>query len=143
MKWPFPVARLLTLVLIDQLIKYLALSSEAVPGRVHINRFASFTTFTFSTTNMLLLLGGSLLVTLLIAQGVSNPRSRQSVKLILAGGISNLIDRIRIGGVIDILHVGRLSFNIADIFIFLGVTLLLVQMVNREEAEKARYPQDS
>jgi signal peptidase II len=52
--------------------------------------------------------------------------------LFLAGGISNWIDRIAIGRVIDFLDIGigpvRTGiFNIADVAILLGVALLLVE----------------
>ena len=46
--------------------------------------------------------------------------------LILAGGISNLIDRVRFGGVIDYITIGWWpSFNLADCFILAGVIILL------------------
>jgi len=50
--------------------------------------------------------------------------------LVLAGGLSNLVDRIALGSVIDFLNVGigpvRTGiFNVADVAILLGITLLL------------------
>lgn len=49
--------------------------------------------------------------------------------MVLSGAISNVIDRIRFGGVVDFIHVhyGNWSFpvfNVADIFITCGVFLL-------------------
>ena len=51
---------------------------------------------------------------------------------IFAGGLSNLIDRVWRGGVLDFLslNIGDWywpTFNIADIFIFLGVALLVIK----------------
>lgn len=42
------------------------------------------------------------------------------LSFVLAGGISNYIDLIRLGYVRDPLNIGTLVFNIADISIFIG-----------------------
>jgi signal peptidase II len=52
--------------------------------------------------------------------------------LFLAGGYSNLIDRVVLGSVIDFLNVGVGSwrtgiFNVADVAIMAGVALLLIE----------------
>lgn len=64
-----------------------------------------------------------------------------SLYLILAGGISNLIDRIFRGYVIDFIDVNILNFpnfNIADICITLGIfTLILIVTKSLFENEKA------
>ncbi len=51
------------------------------------------------------------------------------VGLLLAGAISNLLDRLRFdGGVVDYIDVSFYSiFNIADIIIFVGVVLLVIE----------------
>ena len=51
--------------------------------------------------------------------------------LLIGGGVSNLADRIRDGAVVDFLNVGvgRLRtgiFNVADMAIMLGLTLLVI-----------------
>lgn len=49
------------------------------------------------------------------------------LSLILAGGISNLLDRVRTGNVIDFIKFGPIpSFNLADLAIFLGIILIIV-----------------
>lgn len=53
---------------------------------------------------------------------------RLSVTLMLAGGIANLIDRIRIGYVVDFIDVRAIRFaifNVADIFIVIGVFMMI------------------
>jgi len=59
--------------------------------------------------------------------------------LIVAGGISNLIDRIAMGRVIDFLNVGSGPlrtgiFNVADVAIFTGVALLALGHWRRSRA---------
>lgn len=62
--------------------------------------------------------------------------------LILAGGISNLFDRIFRGYVIDFIDVNLLNFpnfNIADISIIIGILLLGIQIlknINQKEDKK-------
>ena len=61
---------------------------------------------------------------------------------IVAGGFSNLIDRIRFDGVIDFLNFGIGSlrtgiFNIADMFIVTGATLLAMTSLTREPDQRA------
>ena len=56
---------------------------------------------------------------------------------ILAGGIGNMIDRLRLGYVVDMIEVEFISFpvfNVADCFITCGCILLMVHLVffNRE-----------
>ena len=52
--------------------------------------------------------------------------------LFVAGGMSNLIDRIAMGSVIDFLNIGIGSFrtgifNVADVTIMVGVSLLVIE----------------
>jgi signal peptidase II len=63
--------------------------------------------------------------------------TKVSLSLILSGALGNLIDRIRLGEVIDFidLHWYRLhwpAFNVADSAITMGMLLLLVQMLRRK-----------
>lgn len=48
--------------------------------------------------------------------------------LMLVGGISNVYDRLSVGGVIDVIHIAHvMSFNLADVYLTVGVLLLLVR----------------
>jgi signal peptidase II len=62
---------------------------------------------------------------------------RVGLVVFLAGGISNLVDRIAFGSVIDFLNVGfgpfRTGiFNVADVAIMAGVALLMLEHWRRE-----------
>jgi signal peptidase II len=59
-----------------------------------------------------------------------------SLSLILGGAIGNLIDRLRMGEVIDFIdlhwhHLHWPAFNVADSAISIGVILLFIQMVRK------------
>jgi signal peptidase II len=58
--------------------------------------------------------------------------AKTGLAMFLAGGVSNLVDRVATGRVIDFLNVGigpfRTGiFNVADIAIVVGIALLLVE----------------
>jgi signal peptidase II len=64
----------------------------------------------------------------------TQPRVRWALMLILGGAIGNLIDRLRIGYVIDFVEwfYGDFTwpnFNVADIGISVGVGLLVLDMI--------------
>ena len=57
---------------------------------------------------------------------------------IIGGALGNLVDRIRFGAVIDFLdfHIGEWhwpAFNVADIFIVIGVGLYIISMIFRKK----------
>ena len=63
--------------------------------------------------------------------------------LILAGAIGNLIDRIRVGYVVDFiaLYYGAWrfpAFNVADMAIFLGAVMLVLELLGMLPRRKAR-----
>ncbi len=57
----------------------------------------------------------------------------------LAGGaVGNIIDRVRFGAVVDFIDVGRWpTFNVADIFIVVGVALVVLQTFRRRPEHDA------
>ena len=65
----------------------------------------------------------------LLARVVRHPLGQWSLALILGGGIGNLIDRIRLGYVIDMLETMFMDFpvfNIADVFVVCGTAGALI-----------------
>ena len=55
--------------------------------------------------------------------------------LIISGGIGNFIDRVRQGFVVDMFHSDFMNFaifNVADIYLTIGVGLLLIYLLREE-----------
>ena len=55
--------------------------------------------------------------------------------LIISGGIGNFIDRLRQGFVVDMFHLDFMHFaifNVADIYLSIGVGLLLIYLLREE-----------
>jgi len=69
-----------------------------------------------------------------------------SLSLVFSGAAGNLIDRVRLGEVIDFLDVYWRShhwpaFNIADSAICIGVAMLALDMLLEEQRQKAGVPE--
>ena len=59
--------------------------------------------------------------------------------LIISGGIGNFIDRLRQGFVVDMFHLDFMNFaifNVADIYLTIGVGLLLIYILREESHER-------
>jgi len=56
-------------------------------------------------------------------------KGRLGVAVVAAAGLSNGVDRIVYGGVVDFIHYPRLGFvgNIADIWLMVGVIIIVAQ----------------
>jgi signal peptidase II len=68
-----------------------------------------------------------------------------SLSLIFSGALGNMIDRIRLGEVIDFLdvfwkHHHWPAFNVADSAITVGVTLLFIEMWREDRHKQAKSP---
>ena len=123
----------------DQLIKYwtvehLALGESAafLPGIVRLTRVhnygAAWSSFSGQTTALavvtVLLMGA--VAYLLVRRIVRHPLGVIAGVMILAGGVGNLIDRLFRGYVVDMFDLEFMSypiFNLADIFVVIGVLL--------------------
>jgi signal peptidase II len=70
-----------------------------------------------------------------------------ALSLILGGAIGNLIDRLRLGYVVDFVHVYWKhyqwpDFNLADSAITVGVTLLIIDILRSPQAEGRPNPEN-
>lgn len=87
----------------------------------------------------LILLPVVIIVALLIYVIVKKPRSKLlllSFSMIISGGIGNLIDRIRLGYVIDFFDFRLINFpvfNVADIWVTVGGALFIILLLFSKE----------
>lgn len=138
-------------LILDQVVKYvvtypLALQSRGYEGidiipvfglRWLENRGVSMGMLHADTELMRwLLVGMTMVISLFVAVWMWREKARQDVLalgLVLGGAIGNIIDRVRLGFVIDYadLHFGEwrpfLIFNLADAAITIGVLILLAR----------------
>ncbi len=113
----------LFLIFLDQIIKYSI--NKYFPALIFRNQGMIFGWVKNELVGYVLLIFGFLLLIYIIIQqkkqGIVN---YLALVLIFCGAIANLIDRLRFGYVIDYIHFFNLNvFNLADIYIFLGILL--------------------
>lgn len=71
------------------------------------------------------------------------PLLRWALALQLGGALGNLTDRLRLGFVTDFLSVGNFPvFNLADVFITLGIVILLLGAVLQRQESPVPAPQE-
>lgn len=145
---------------LDQLVKFvvtypLALQSRGDEGieilpifrlRWLENRGVSMGFFAGNDMMRWILVGMTMLIALFVAVWLWREKARQDVAalgLILGGALGNILDRIRLGFVVDYadLHFGGwrpfLIFNLADAAITIGVLILLARaLLLREKGAK-------
>lgn len=137
------------LIAADQLIKYWAVT-ELMPvgtmdfikigdtdilGFRYVQNFgAAFSSFSGARI-FLIVLTSALIIALsvwAIRDKKKHPFMVISVSAVIAGGIANLIDRIRLGYVVDYLEVRLFNFaifNFADICVVLGAICLVIYVI--------------
>lgn len=147
------------LVALDQFTKYLATVHLApvgtmpfIPGvlelRFVLNDGAAFSMFAGNRW-FLIIFTGIALAALAIYLLWKKPAARLeyiSLILILAGGLGNLIDRIRSGVVVDFFATTFMNFavfNVADCFVCVGVALLFFYVVWDEWKKSKDKKQDA
>lgn len=124
----------------DQLTKYLAqqLLSPLELGPFSygavINRQGLFG---LQVSNELLVGLGVLIIVamvILLLRGASNTERSLGYWLLLGGAASNLLDRVLVGGVVDVIGIGDLThFNLADVMILLGAVSLVRGLLKPHE----------
>jgi lipoprotein signal peptidase len=128
MKKSFFLQILITSILVplDQITKY-SIKERAIP--YHINT----TTFIFPLPNSIIILLSFLLLLILFAWFIKVTKESHhylslSLNLILAGGLSNFIDRLTLGYVLDWIYLPFFPFsvfNLADTYILIGTVLAI------------------
>ncbi len=151
------IAVIALLIGADQLFKFLAVKYLQGQGPKDFIKFGDFDVLglsycenrgaafsSFSGQKWLLIgLTGIMIIAIsvyLIRMKERHPLAVTSLTMVIAGGIGNLIDRIRIGYVVDYFEVRMFRFaifNFADILVVCGVILYLVYMLFIEGRGKA------
>ncbi len=130
------------LVVIDQVIKYFVASSHAVgdvlfkiPGFVEIVYAENYGGMMGTFSNMAKVLGVIALIVIVVGFVLLMIKKIRfgfvyiCITMILSGGIGNIIDRFRLGYVIDyinVLFVNFYVFNFADSLVTVGAILLII-----------------
>ncbi|HPE15496.1 MAG TPA: signal peptidase II [Oscillospiraceae bacterium] len=133
------------LVALDQVVKYLVATriplGGAVPFLPHIleltnmhNTGAAFSFLSGATWVLALASAAvSFLLAMALIQGFfRHPLGNWTLSVLLAGAVGNLIDRVRLGYVVDMfrpLFVNFAVFNVADICVTLSAIFLMVYVV--------------
>jgi len=67
-------------------------------------------------------------------QGKLSPLGDLAVNMIIGGAIGNMVDRIRLGYVVDMFYIPFFSvFNVADSFVTIGAVLLAICFLRTEK----------
>ena len=139
---------ILILILLDQAVKGYVVKEIPLGGmRRFIPKVVSLTYLKNSVAAFSMLENQQWFFTIitLIAMGASFVYLYRHIKgsiwlllgltLIISGGIGNFIDRLRQGFVVDMFHLDFMNFaifNVADIYLTIGVGLLLIYLLREE-----------
>ena len=144
---------LLMLIVFDQIIKYLIVKNFSIgEEKILMDNFLKFiyirntgAAFGILSGNIVFLIGISLLLIFYIVKemkkNIDNNLSLLSFSLILGGAIGNLIDRIFRGYVVDFISFTLFKrvmsiFNVADMYITIGVILLIYIVLKEGKYER-------
>ena len=151
-------------VAVDQLVKWWTVanlglyeSAPLLPGIVELmyirNTGGGFSilsdkTWLLTAVTAVLML---VLAVVLVKKVYDHPLAMWSLTLVIGGGIGNLIDRVRLGYVVDMFNLQFMNypvFNVADIFVVVGAIgfaayyLLLDDKIQKKKAEEKRHGTD-
>lgn len=144
---------ILLLIVFDQIIKYLIVNNFNIgEEKILIDNFLKFiyirntgAAFGILSGNIIFLIGISLLLIFYIIKemkkNINNNLSLLSFSLIIGGAVGNLIDRIFRGYVVDFISFTLFQremsiFNIADMYITIGVILLIYIVLKEGKYER-------
>ena len=144
------------IVALDQLSKALVVANipigetvKALPGVFHLTQLHN-TGAAFSMLEggrwffaLICAVGLVLVIVLIRKKVISSPVELWCLAAIFGGGVGNLVDRIRLGYVVDMFEVEFMNFavfNVADIFITCGAVVLFVYVLFFDRKEKKDAP---
>ncbi len=156
-QWLGLAAVAIAAVVADQLTKYVVSTELALDDAVHVfgpfsihhvqNSGIAFGLFSSATAIVTVLTAVAVcwMLVFFARSGSRHPVLPAALGLLIGGSVSNLLDRVRLGHVTDFLDFQRWpAFNLADTFIVVGVTILLLALVaaDRRPKEPPRRPLD-
>ena len=136
----------LAIVIVDQWTKLLVLNNiplyghvDAIPGLFHFTyvqntgaAFSSFEGMRWMFVAVFLVLTLALVYERFTKPMPLNKFERWCIVSVYAGGVGNVIDRVRLGYVVDMIHTDFMDFpvfNVADCFICCGCIGLMISLV--------------
>ena len=145
-------AVILGIVAIDQLIKYVVVNTLAIGQSIPVidgvfhftyvqNFGAAFSILQHRQAFLILLTGAVMIAVLFVLLRhirTFDVMTIISLAMIVGGGVGNIIDRVRLGYVIDFLDVRLIQFpvfNFADCCIVIGAFLLLISALLFSKAD--------
>jgi signal peptidase II len=147
------------LVILDQLTKWLVLQRFEEGGRYFVteflnlvlvyNRGAAFSFLADASgwqTPLLVAfaLGAAVFVSVLLVRSPGRTMLCTGLALILGGALGNVIDRLRLGKVVDFIDLHAFgwhwpAFNVADAGITMGAAILILEAFLHKEAGGAKH----
>jgi signal peptidase II len=141
-QWLALAAVAIAAVCCDQLTKWVITSELAVGDSVqllpglslhHVQNTGIAFGFFAGATPFVILATSAVVVWMLVffgRSGARHPILPAALGLLIGGSLSNLVDRIRLGHVVDFIEVPHFpAFNLADTVIVLGVAVLVATLV--------------
>lgn len=150
------LAVVIVLVAADQITKLLVMKHFTRGQSIHVikglldftyvqNRGAAFGMFAnhrwiFMLLTCLIMVG---IAWLWVKGYITHITGKISAVLIMAGGIGNMIDRVRLGYVVDFIDISPLFrfavFNVADCCVTIGAVLLMVYIIFYMDEKQLRF----
>ena len=147
------------IVLLDQVTKYLTVANIPLGGTVPVWDGVFHFTYVKNTGMAFSLLEGgrwfflvmtlaafALLAVALKKKWITHPTGLWALAAIAGGAVGNLIDRVRLGYVVDMIEVEFMRFavfNVADCFVVCGAVLLVVYAFFFDKPKKEEASHDS
>lgn len=146
MQYVFMALMVLGIVGLDQLTKYLTVTNiplyadtEAIPGLFHLTyvqntgaAWSAFEGMTWLFALVFVLFAAFLVWEFSKKKMGFTTFERWCLVAVFGGGLGNMIDRIRLGFVVDMIEVDFIRFpvfNVADCFISCGCILLMIHLI--------------
>ena len=146
LRWLFYGLFVAVSVVLDQIVKLLVvdqiplgMEAKAIPGLFHLTyvqntgaAFSSFRGMRWLFVGIFVILTAALLFEYFKKPMPFTTFDRFCLAAIYGGALGNVIDRVRLGYVVDMISVDFMNFpvfNVADCFICCGCVLLLVHLI--------------